>query len=163
MKSARRRVLKGTAAVPLLFTMRPASAHALGSVVSCLKKDAIKSGGDSKPHEVAKTNLDGWVRVRCDLFEVSVYSGHKLKKLDGKYFLGADKVRYWKLAGHFGRETCSASEHTIHSCSARKTGEFRYMLAYVDQTGNQTGYAPQANGGHPVTGSCWSSIRPRRW
>jgi len=161
MKSARRRILKGTTAIPLLFTMRTASATALGSAVACLKKDAMKNGGSTKPHEIVKTSSDGWLRVKCDLCELSVYSNNKLKKLDGKYFLGADKVKYWKLSEQFGRETCSASEHTVHSCSARKTGEFRYMLVYVDQVGNQTGYVPQTNGGHPVTGSCWTSIRPR--
>jgi len=161
MKSARRRILQGSAAVPVLFTMRTASATALGSAVACMKKDAVRAESPPKPPEIYKLNNDGWVRVRLDLCELSVYQGNKPVTLDGRYFLGVDNTTYWKLVEQYGAsDTAVMSPYTVNSCSARRLGEFRYALAYVDNLGNRVGYALQKNGGQAITGSCWASIRP---
>lgn len=124
-----------------------------------MKRDALKAASPPKPSALMPVDNDDWLRVKLDLCELSVYSGNKLRTLEGKYFLGADNLTYWKVAGM----TASPTEYTVHTCSARKTGEFRYALVYVDPLGNQVGYAMQQNGGQAITGSCWTSLKPKGW
>ncbi len=77
----------------------------------------------------------------------------------GKYFLGVNKSTYWLLDESLpAQPTATPTKYDTSNCIARKLVQQRFALVYVDPRGNKIGYAFEANGGTPVTGSCWTSV-----
>jgi hypothetical protein len=159
MKSARRSFMKGSVAAPLVLTVGPAAARARASNIACINRDADRAATASpRPAAVAMVDADDWLRTRIELVELNVWGEHSSKPLPGKYFLGADRRTYWKLDESSVTPTATPTSYTTSNCSARRTGERRHALVYVDPRGHTRGYAFETNGGTPVTGSCWTSV-----
>jgi hypothetical protein len=95
-----------------------------------------------------------------DVFQLSVYQGSQLKPIDGKYILGVDKARYWKIMDSQGMRATLASPttHMVGRCVATKTGEVKHALVYVDPQGNQVGLAFEPRNGAAATTSCMTSL-----
>ncbi|MCL4798013.1 MAG: hypothetical protein KJ025_00390 [Burkholderiales bacterium] len=162
MKPTRRQLLKGSLAAPLVLTARPASAWALSSAAACKVRDAEKASQYPEPEKLSHWASDEWLRVNCDLHELKVYSSGSWKKLDGKYFLGADKSHFWKVTESSGQLHADKTKYTVSNCDYKKTGERKYGLCYVDDDGHQCGFAWEDHGGKCVTKSCWTSIKAQR-
>jgi len=158
MKPTRRQLLKGSLAAPLVLTARPASAWALSSAAACKVRDAEKATQYPEPDKLSHWSSDEWLRVNCDLVELRKDG----KKLSGKYFLGADKAHYWKVVDDSGRLRADKTQHTVATCTYKKTGERKYGLCYVDDDGYQCGFGWEDHGGKCITKSCWTSIKAQR-
>jgi len=160
MKSGRRSFVKGSVAAPLVLTVGPAAARAQSSTLMCLARDEQRAkSGTPKPAAMIAVDADDWLRIQVDLFALNIWQGQELKAVDGKHFLGVDKTTYWRLdESVFGRPSAAPTAYNTSNCTARKLGERRFGLVYVDQRGGRTGYAFEKNGGNPVTASCWTSV-----
>lgn len=168
--SARRKLIKGALAAPAIFAVRPASAQSVSSVTACIVRDAQKAALPPRPGELVAADADDWVRMRLELYELQAFQGNALKTLPGRYFVGADRSTYWRLAdtraGMMGARsapmfvTAAQSQFTVGSVAARATGESRYALVFFDSNGVETGFAFERGGGNPLTASCFTSLRP---
>src|SRR5262245_28839919 len=167
MKEARRKLLKGSAAAPLLLTVQPAGAQALamarGSIGLCVRRDQERSQQSPKPAELTGMQTDEWLRTQvdvCELYEQKDAKG--LDRIDGNYFLGADRTYYWKIDDKvaLSSQLASRSDYTVNKVVARKTGQVKQALVYLGPDGVPVGYAWEKNGGYPISRSCWHSFKP---
>lgn len=165
IEKGRRSLLKGVVAAPLVLTVRPASAVAVGSAAACVENDALKAMNYStKPAQVLKhADADEWMRVR--LYVYRLYKDlHKKKKIDGLYFIGTDSNRFWQLVPQGSNKfSAKPTEYTVSNVYREEVHGNYYALAYVDGEGThiqQVGYAGEPNGGTPITTSCWTSVSP---
>jgi len=162
MKPTRRQLLKGSLAAPLVLTARPASAWALSSATACKIRDADRGSQYPKPLKMRHYSDDEWLRVDCDLHEIKVYKKGSWHKVDGKFFLGTDKNSFWRLKDGYGGElNAEKTSYTKSNCWAKKTGERKYGLCYVDDNAHLVGYAWETHGGKCITRSCWSTFSGR--
>ena len=159
MKGGRRSFVKGAMAAPFVLTVGPGTARAQASSIMCLKRDAVRAG-EQRPASVMQVDADDWMRVKLDLVQLSVWQGLHTEAYSGKHFLGVDKSTYWRLEfeAQFGAPTAVPTPYRFGNCTETKLGERLFGLVYVDQKGQQTGYAFEQNGGSAVTGSCWTSV-----
>ncbi len=158
---ARRALLKGAIAAPAVFSVRTASAQT-EYVQRCIA-NGMAQAAVRKPVALANVDNDDWYRVPVDIYQLSVYQGATLKPVEGKFILGVDKVRYWKINDTSGlRATVGTpTTHTVGRCVATKTGEVRHALVYVDRDGNQVGLAFEPRNGVAAFTSCLvSSMNP---
>jgi hypothetical protein len=161
MENNRRKLVLGSAAVPLVLTVRPAGAHAKKSI-ACIADGKMKD----KPHEILKTHDDEYMRKWIDVYALEVYDDKdkKWKKLkDKKFICGVDGHTYWEL-----------DKRDPYSAEARKTDmkrgpgikevkleKKRALTFYRYDDGHETGYAWEPKGGKHSTKSCWNSIKPK--
>lgn len=163
IEKSRRSLLKRAIAAPLVLTVRPASAVAVGSAAACVENDALKATSYStKPAEISAIDADEWMRVR--LYVYYLYKNPR-KKIPGLYYIGTDNTRFWRLVdqggGKFGAELTEYTVLNVHRYE-KAPGNY-YALSYVDGEGTdirQVGYAWEPNGGTPITTSCWASVSP---
>lgn len=157
MKIDRRRLLKGSLAVPVVLTVRPASATAITSATACMDR-CDKVAKETNPQKIADAlHKDEWMRVEFDVCRVSPGAGKSF--YSGKYYLGFDKYTYWRLDDRNPYYMPAVeSEYNKGSCYAEKTGQKMYGMAYVDKTGVIKGFAWENKwGGSPATWSCYTS------
>jgi hypothetical protein len=171
MNPDRRKLLLGSAAVPLVLTVRPAAAHAKKSI-GCLSDDKPDY---KKPHEILKSHDDGYMRkwVAVYALEVEEYDDVKKKhawKLqtwdahDKKKFICGTDDTYWLLDKH-------APYHADATKTQLKKGygvkeiklEDKQALAYFKSDDHhEIGYGWEKKGGKHYTKSCWNSIKPKK-
>ena len=170
MNDARRKLLKGSLAAPLLLTVQPASANARTSTaLVCARRDELRAEQWPRPGELTQADADDWLRIKVDICELYRPNDPRgFERIEGKYFLGADSTHYWRLEESGpGALRASRTDLTVHRVVANKTGEVRNGLVYIDPDGSPTGYAWERNGGRPISQSCWHSFRaqpkPRWW
>jgi hypothetical protein len=158
-RSLRRHLIKGALAAPAVFTVRTASAQARSSANVCLVRDAAQAAA-RRPAPLTTADVDDWVRKPVDVMQLSVYQGRELKPVEGRFILGADQSRYWKIVESQGARGTMAmpSSYTVGRCVASKTGEVRHALVYVDGNGNQVGLAFEPRNGTAATNSCMTSM-----
>jgi hypothetical protein len=163
MDSDRRKLVLGSAAAPLVLTVRPAAAQARTSIGACLERDARRE----RPLEVlASGEPDEWMRIRLDEFELEVQDEAKgvWKKLENRRFiLGVDQHTYWEL-DHLLPEIAPAIPTSMTQgpgVREMRVGE-RLALAYVGRDGEVVGYGWEPQGGTHCTTSCWASVVPLR-
>lgn len=150
---ARRRLLKASAAVPLIGTLAPGSTLAGGQAATSTQCD-LKQGGFEK----VKKYDDHALRAQARLWKSRDY-GSNLYEVAGKYYSEYDGRRVYPRMDRDGRP------------KGYSDGGRRYVLCYVDvgrygDTGkirsddvSIAGIYPQRNtGGYPMTDSCWDSI-----
>src|SRR5262245_27753062 len=97
MDTDRRKLVLGSAAVPLVLTVRPAAAQARTSIGACLARDARR---ERQLEVLASGEPDEWMRYRLDEFELAVWDETKKdwQTLENRRFiLGVDKHTYWEL------------------------------------------------------------------
>ena len=168
MDNDRRKLLLGSAAAPLILTVRPAAAHARTSIAMCMDKDAKKA----KPHEILASHghADHWMRKSVDIYRLSVWDEHKRKwnTLDNRRFMcGVDGQTYWELDRNApysapARPTSMRRGHGVQEVRIDQ----RMALAYLEYDGNfakVVGYGWEPKGGKHYTKSCWHSIKPKGW
>jgi hypothetical protein len=156
---ARRSLLKGALAAPVILTVCPAPALARATGLACMVRDAQKAEIPPTPAPMVSSDSDDWVRLRVDMMELSVFEGAKLKKIEGKYFLGVDKATYWQVQDlDPQRIFVSPTSYTVHNVAARRTGESKYALLHIDSDLQEAGFAMERRGGNPITLSCWTSV-----
>lgn len=157
MKPDRRRLLKGSLAVPVVLTVRPASATAITSATACYKRCETIAQEKRPAKLAAAMRNDEWMRVECDVYRLAPAVGKDF--YSGKYFLGFDKHTYWRLDDRNPYYyPAQSSNHTKGSCYAENTGQKMYAIAYVDRTGSIKGFAwDNHHHGTPVTWSCYTS------
>lgn len=157
MKLDRRRLLRGSLAAPLVLTVRPASATAITSATACLARCDIRAQ-ETRPAKLSSAlRSDEWLRIEIDEWRLAPAMGRSF--YPGKYFLGFDKVTYWRLDDRNPYYSpAQPSNYTKGSCYAEKTGRKLYPLTYVSQTGEVKGYAWENTwGGKHATWSCYAS------
>jgi hypothetical protein len=160
-KQARRRLLKGSLAAPLVMTVAPSTYAAQSSFTACLARGA----GDTKPSLIlaAYERSDEWLRVPVEIYKVFVLNkkGEPVEQ-DGTYFLGPDKLTFFKLDKRRpeSEEPKQITEFNALTPGLTKTlaGQ-RYALAYVTDRGSVVGFAWQSNGGTHCRHSCWASVK----
>ena len=167
MQNLRRKLLLGSAAAPLILTVRQASAHAKASNMACLGKDGHGNNYNHKPDDILASNphADEWMRAKCDVVELTVWDHDKKKWLglkDDRFFLGFDKSTYWKLDKHAPYSApASASKYKKgHGVQEHKKGEV-YPVVYAKDDGDIVGMAWETHGGKNFTKSCWMSAFPK--
>ncbi len=167
IEKSRRSLLKGVVAAPLVLTVRPASAVAVGSVAACVENDALKATNYStKPAEISAVDSDEWMRVRLYVYYLyDKKKPHKKERIPGLYFLGTDNTQFWQLVNKgSGKFSAKPTEYTVFNVHRyEKAPGHYYALSYVDGEGSdirQVGYASEPNGGTPITTSCWASVSP---
>ena len=163
MHDTRRKLLQGSAALPLVLTVRPASGEARTSVASCLQRDA-----ERRPEYILASTAqpDDWMRAKIDILELTIWDSDKKKWVeltDRKFFLGFDKATYWECdRGDPWRRPASPSSYRRGmNVKEAKKGQ-RNALVYVSSPdGRVVGMAWERHGGHHSTKSCWTSLVPK--
>jgi len=163
MDNDRRKLVLGSAAVPLILTVRPAAANAKTSIAACMDKDALKK----KPHHVlaSKGYPDEWMRKHVDVYRLAKWDEQKKKwdtLEDRRFICGADGSTYWEL-DKYSPYTAPAKPTSMkrgHGIKETKLEE-RLALAYFEKDGKLSGYAWEPKGGNHCTKSCWTSMVPK--
>jgi hypothetical protein len=163
MDTDRRKLVLGSAAVPLILTVSPAVAQTRTSFGACLERDARRQ----KPNQVLASpgDPDEWMRIRVDLFQLAVWDEPKRewRTLENRQFMvGVDRSTYWEL-DHFRPDVAPASPTAMTKgigIRETKIGE-RFALAYVGREGELLGYGWEPQGGTHCTRSCWTSVAPK--
>lgn len=164
MKSGRRSFVKQSMAAPFVLTIGSSPAQAAGSNAVCIARDAVRAvAGPGQPQPLVAAATDDWLRIEVELFELKVWDGNAFNVVAGEYFLGSDRITYWRLAeGAATDAAATPSQYTATTAVARALGKRRYALVVVDASGTQTGFAWEGRSGGPITASCWTSVRPLR-
>lgn len=163
MDTDRRKLVLGSAAVPLILTVRPAAARARTSIGACLERDARRG----KPNDVLASpgQPDEWMRVRADVFQLAIWDEQKRewKALENRRFmLGFDRSTYWEL-DRYSPYSAPATPTSMNKGTGVKETKIdeRLALAYLGPEGEVRGYGWEPRGGTHCTQSCWASIAPR--
>ena len=164
MDNHRRKLVLGSAAVPLILTVRPAAATARTSIATCIDKDAKKK----KPHYVLENpgNPDQWMRKVVDVYRLDVWDEgqKKWKKLDDRKFIcGVDSKTYWELDRYSPYTAPAWATSMKRGTGIKETKlEQRLALAFMENDGKVVGYGWEPKGGKHCTKSCWSSMLPKQ-
>lgn len=163
IKPSRRRLVRGTLAVPLVLTVRAAQGQgvAASSAMACLARDSARAGID-QPKEILPVDTDDWMRTSVDLLRVFHWvNGNQTLVDDNKYFLGRDNV-FWRLVESIGSISATASEWNTSNSFGEPTGEQRFALIHVNALGEPVSFAFEKIGGSAVTTSCSVSATAAR-
>jgi hypothetical protein len=167
MDNNRRKLVLGSAAVPLVLTVRPAAAHAKKSI-------ACEGKVTDKPYEILKTNDDNHMRkwvVVCAL-EVKEYDQEKKKDVwkaqlwnshDKKKFICGTDDSYWVLDkdNPYHAQAQKTSLKKGYGVKEIKLEEKQALAYYSSDSYHETGYGWEPKGGKHYTKSCWNSIKPK--
>jgi hypothetical protein len=139
----RRKLLRGSFAAPIVFTVASPSALAASSFHACIAK-----GADAElPDGVVMVDDAVWARREVQLWEVSVNGPpvtHFFSPLDNQFY---------PVDG-------SACATTVFSSTRELTGQKGWALVYFDNEGNEVGLGwCNPNNGVPVSTSCWTSFQ----
>jgi hypothetical protein len=159
MDRNRRKLLQGSAAVPLILTVRPAAATARTSL-SCIDKDRYKP----PPHEILKKYEDEWLRKKyVPVYRLTKWNDTRKKwetLEDRRFICGTDGATYWELdrsAPYSGPATMTSMRRGTNIKETQL--EVRNALMYVNDHG-ETGWGWDTKGGYHCSKSCWTSMKP---
>ncbi len=158
MDNDRRKLIVGSASLPLILTVRPALGQARTSL-SCLDKDWQKE----TPYKILHEYEDEWLRKKVDVYELARWDD-KQKKWETlenrKFILGTDDSTYWELDRYNPYAGQAVATPMKRGPAIKETKlESRNALAYVGDDGIR-GYAWEPKGGQVCTRSCWTSMMP---
>jgi hypothetical protein len=158
MNNDRRKLLIGSAGVPLILTVRPALGQARTSL-SCLER-AWQQGA---PYKVLHEYEDEWLRKKVEVYRLETWDDEKKKwqTLENrKFILGTDDSTYWELDRHNPYAGQALATPLKRGGGVKETRlESRNALVYVGDDGIR-GYAWEPKGGQACTRSCWTSMMP---
>lgn len=143
--NARRRLLRGAAAAPAVFTLPASASVPMGSFSDC----AAGATKRMAPPENMTANPDKWVRVQLQVHEVEI-QGVRGKR-------DAVKIAHdWYDANSGGRLAL------VKSSEVAKPPRYKYGLVdYSPGSSGRHAYYPQHSVQTPVPGhSCWNSLNP---
>jgi hypothetical protein len=165
MKISRRYLLKGSLAAPLVLTVRSAAGHgmAMTSAAACRFKDRDRAEDDhDKPRKFRKyAHEDEWLRRECKIcrLEKKNDKGHYKVLHDEEYFKGDDGC-YWQLKKNGGDyDVIQKSDYRPPKVREYQQLRKEYGLVAVDDNGHVKGWAWEKPQYHPITGSCWASVK----
>jgi len=163
MRNTRRKLLQGTAAAPLILTVRPAAATARSSLVGCFDRDE-KRTVDWVMQSSAYP--DDWMRTKVDILELTIWDSDKKKwtqLTDRKFFVGFDKTTYWECDPRDPwRSPASPSIYRKGTDVKEEKKSERDAIVYVSSPdGHVVGMGWEKNGGSQCTKSCWTSLVPK--
>jgi hypothetical protein len=163
MQDTRRKLLQGSAALPLVLTVRPASGRATTSLASCLQRDA-----DRRPEYILASNAhsDDWMRAKVDILELSVYDTDTRKWVelkDRKFFLGFDRATYWECDRNDPWRSPASPSNLRKGVNVKeeKKGQRNAIVYVSNPDGRVVGMAWEKHGGYHTTRSCWTSLVPK--
>ncbi len=149
---ARRRLLKASAAAPLIATLTPSSALALSSAAACSRGGKDDLSGEKYATFTDDPHADSAVRRRVDCWTKNKGPGPKeVYLIDGNYY-----------DGHGGYASVSPDK-----LRDNYTHSDKYVLVMFDVSGSgavEKGSWPMVKSGKegmkgtPLSGSCWASI-----
>jgi hypothetical protein len=158
MDNDRRKLIVGSASLPLILTIRPALGQARTSL-SCLDK----VWQQDTPYRILYEYEDEWLRKTLDIFQLETWDEQTKKWTvleNRKFIVGTDGATYWEL----DRNNPNAGQAL--ATSFRRGGGVketrlvsRNALVYVGDDGIR-GYGWEPNGGQACTRSCWTSMMP---
>ncbi|MGH6689678.1 MAG: hypothetical protein ACREF4_03240 [Gammaproteobacteria bacterium] len=170
MDNNRRKLILGSAAVPLVLTVRPAAATAKKSI-ACI---ADGKYDDKKPWEILKKDDDGYMRkwVAVCWLEVEEYDDAKKKNVwklqtwnsqnKKKFICGTDQC-YWLLDKDdpYHAQATKTSFKKGYGVKETKFEDKQALAYYSSDSYHETGYGWEPKGGKHYKKSCWSSIKPK--
>lgn len=156
-KKLRRKLIQGSLSAPLVLTVSK-GAVARTTFSACLANNALRPEPPA-----AVTAPDEAFRVTREVFEVyrRGVRDNDAKKVEGQYVLGWDNKTLYRIdTGGLVRQYDNAAAFSADGFNVqmRPTGRKLQILAYLDETGNVVGLAPQKNGGTWATKSCCASV-----
>ena len=165
MDNNRRKLVLGSAAVPLVLTVRPAAATAKKSIA------CIADGKQpDKPYEILKTSDDGYMRKWVAVYSLEVYDYDDKKwKLQSwnsqnkkKYICGTDDS-YWALDkdSPYHAQATKTSLKKGYGVKEIKLEDKQALGFYSSDSYHETGYGWETKGGTYYKKSCWNSIKPK--
>jgi len=171
MQKNRRALIKGGLAVPLVFTVRTASAQVASSAWACAARDA-RLATEVQPQNVLVGTNDEWVRVKRELWEIRrLTSGGSVVARNSEsagFFLSEDNMAFFELIKDAVDGTYRIDKHLLGSLQPKYTTA--NYGTYGASIGQANFLAYQENGeivasalddsiqGDPITGSCWCSL-----
>lgn len=161
MEANRRKLVLGSAAVPLILTVRPAAGHARTSL-TCREKDKHKP----RPHDILRKHEDEWMRKKnVAIYRLAKWDDKKKKwetLEDRRFICGTDAHTYWELDRYnpYSGQATITSMRRGHAIKETKLEE-RHALAYMDEYGEMRGYGWEPKGGAHCSKSCWHSLKPK--
>jgi hypothetical protein len=166
MDNNRRKLVLGSAAVPLVLTVRPAAAHAKKSIA------CIADGKEpDKPWHILKTGDDGFMRkwvVVCNL-EVKDGNTWKLQKWSQnkkKEYICGTNGWYWLLDKddpYHAPAGKSEFQKDGWGIKEIKVADMQALAYYSSESFHETGWGWETKGGKYYKTSCWNSIKPKGW
>ncbi|MGH7342355.1 MAG: hypothetical protein ACREKH_17860 [Candidatus Rokuibacteriota bacterium] len=159
MDNDRRKLIIGSASLPLILTVRPALGHARTSL-SCREKDERKD----KPYKILNDHEDEWMRKKVDVYRLAKWDDKdkKWKTLENRKFIGGtDGVTYWELDHNnpYSGQAWATSMRRGNDIKETKL-EQRHALAYMGDD-DMRGYGWEPKGGKHCSRSCWMSMKPK--
>jgi hypothetical protein len=155
----RRKLIQGTLAAPLVLTVSKAGAASRTTFSACLANSELRP----EPAAVVSSGDEAF-RITRDVYELyrpGKRDNEVAKKVEGQYVLGWDNRTFYRIDGgrlaaqHDNSATFMAGGLDVEM---RRTGRKVHLLAYLDDTGNVVGLAPQKNGGSWCMKSCYASL-----
>ncbi|MGH7893180.1 MAG: hypothetical protein ACREQL_00845 [Candidatus Binatia bacterium] len=161
LKVTRRHLLKGSLAAPLVLTVRSAAGHgmAMTSAGACRMRDADRAK-DDHVYKFRRTRDDEWLRTEAQICKLDKKdSKGKWQAIDGEYFKGNTGCWWQMVKNGDDCEVYQKSDYTDSNCRVRQNVRKEYGLVCVDDHGVVKGYAWEKKDHHPITGSCWASLK----
>ena len=142
--TARRKLLRGSLAAPLVLTVASPSVLAQTTFTSCLA-----NGGDplTPADRIVLSDADDFYRVQKDVFPIvgGTSNGRHVYQWDGAYYFA---------------DNGNAVGTLPEGVTIGEAGTSRWFVAYVDQTGTVKGWGwdNTAGGGTVAMKSCYHSL-----
>lgn len=140
----RRRLLKASAAAPLVATLAPNSALAVASA-TCVDKNQQNAILQDSPKVADAPTADTAVRMRVDFYEV-------------KPNKAGQSSSYYTING--SSYTADGNPYSPGPPGHYLPRADKYVLTYFNPDGSQAGFYPVQRSGTVLSGSCWASINP---
>ncbi|MCX7893886.1 MAG: hypothetical protein N2544_16150 [Burkholderiales bacterium] len=159
MKFSRRKLIKATAAAPLVLTVPKAGAWAITSATACLRTDADKPD----PYDILRSTSaepDGWMRSTEKIYRLKEYSAGQWRDR-GLHILGTDNRTYWKLdpSNPYSSPASPTAYYSGQSGLQATVEDQKNVMLYMDDNCNVVGKHWDKNYGKHVTKSCWASVK----
>jgi hypothetical protein len=155
MNNDRRKLLIGSAGVPLILTVRPALGQARRSL-TCVDKM-----NKDKPYKILHEYEDEWMRKKVDVYRLEKWDDQKKKweTLENrKFILGTDGSTYWELDRHNPYAGPASATFMKRGSGIKETRlESRNALAYMGDK-EVRGWGWEEKGGKHCAKSCWMSM-----
>jgi hypothetical protein len=155
MDNDRRKLIVGSASLPLILTVRPALGHARRSLTCKDKMDT------EKPYKILHEYEDEWMRKKVDVYRLAKWDDKKKKWEtieNRKYILGTDGHTYWELnpQSPWSGQAWATSMKRGNGIKETKL-ESRNALAYMGDQ-DMKGWGWEEKGGKHCMKSCWMSM-----
>lgn len=163
MKPNRRHLLKGSLAAPLVLTVRSAAGHgmAMSSAAMCRVHDADRAKDDDIHKFRKHARDDRWLRREMQIcrLEKKDHKGDYEVLSDEEYYRDDDGCYCQLVKRGDDYDVIRKDDYRPPKVRVHKNLRKEYGLVCVDDRGEVKGWAWDHKDHHPITGSCWSSLK----